>query len=189
MERMIGRPADGAGRNPNEIATYDFLDCLGVSYERIDHAPAMTMEDCREVDLALDAAVAKNLVLTNRQQTQFYLLMIPGGKRFKTSDLSHRLGVSRLSFAGPEQLKSLLDVTPGSVSVLCLRKDSENRVQLLVDRDVMQGEFIGCHPCINTSSLRIAQKDLWKVIVPAMHHDAIIVELPDNNKEEDKKND
>lgn len=188
MERMIGRPADCTGRIPNEIATYDLLDALGVRYERIDHGPAMTMEDCREVDLALDAAVAKNLVLTNRQQTVFYLLMIPGDKRFKTSDLSHQLGVSRLSFASADHLKELLDVTPGSVSVLCLRKDPENRVTLLVDRDITRGQYIGCHPCINTTSLRFAQKDLWEVILPALHHDVTIVDLPDNTMEEEKKN-
>lgn len=186
MQRIPGRPLDPTGRTENEITTYDFLDGLGISYERIDHAAAMTMEDCREVDLALEAAVCKNLVLTNRQQTVFYLLMIPGDKRFSTKDLSHQLEVSRLSFAGPDKLKSLLDVTPGSVSVLCLQKDTENAVQLLVDRDVMTDEYIGCHPCINTSSLRLRQKDLWEVILPAMHHTAQIVDLPDHTMEDEK---
>lgn len=184
MERVVGRPADCTGRHPNEVATYDFLDSLGISYERIDHAAAMTMDDCRDVDIALEAQVCKNLVLTNRQQTAFYLLMIPGDKRFKTSDLSKQLGVSRLSFADADKLRELLDVTPGSVSVLCLQSDRDNRVQLLVDKDVRSGEFIGCHPCINTSSLRIRQDDLWNVILPALHHEAHIVELPDINKEE-----
>lgn len=184
MERHFGRPADCTGRHPNEIATYDFLDGLNIPYERIDHPAAMTMEDCRDVDIALEAQVCKNLVLTNRQNTLFYLLMIPGEKRFKTSDLSKFLGVSRLSFASADKLKELLDVTPGSVSVLCLQADCKNQVQLLVDRDVMDGEFIGCHPCINTSSLRIRQSDLWQRILPALHHEAQIVELPDIKMEE-----
>lgn len=177
MQRVAGRPANCEGRIENEIKTYDFLDALGVCYERIDHAPAMTMEDCAEVDKALDAMVCKNLVLCNRQQTVFYLLMIPGDKRFVTKELSHQLGVSRLSFAGPELLKALLNVTPGSVSVLCLQSDPGNRVQLLVDRDVMAGEFIGCHPCINTSSLRLRQSDLWERILPALHHEYQVVNL------------
>lgn len=183
MKREAGRPVTNEGRIENEIRTYDFLDGLGVHYERIDHAPAMTMEDCAEVDKALEATVCKNLVLCNRQQTVFYLLMIPGDKRFSTKELSHQLGVSRLSFAGPELLKSLLDVTPGSVSVLCLQSDSKNRVQLLVDRDVMAGEFIGCHPCINTSSLRLLQKDFWERILPALHHTYRVVDLTGESKE------
>lgn len=183
MKRETGRPVSNEGRIENEIKTYDFLDRLGVCYERIDHAPAMTMEDCAEVDLALEATVCKNLVLCNRQQTVFYLLMIPGDKRFSTKELSHQLGVSRLSFVGPELLKSLLDVTAGSVSVLCLQSDTENRVQLLVDRDVMDGEFIGCHPCINTSSLRLMQSDLWERILPALHHTYRVVTLAGESKE------
>lgn len=186
MKRETGRPASVEGRIDNEIRTYDFLDALNISYERIDHAPAMTMEDCAEVDKALEATVCKNLVLCNRQQTVFYLLMIPGDKRFATKELSHQLGVSRLSFAGPELLKELLDVTPGSVSVLCLQSDPENRVQLLVDRDVMAGEYIGCHPCINTSSLRLRQSDLWERILPALHHAFRVVDLTAENKENDK---
>lgn len=183
MKRVFGRPADEAGRTANEIATYDFLDGLGISYERIDHPAARTMEDCREADLALEAAICKNLVLCNRQQTQFYLMLIPGEKRFRTSDVSHILGVSRLSFASPEKLKELLDVTPGSVSVLCLQKDTENRVQLLVDRELCSDTYIGCHPCINTSSLRLKQADLWGTILPALHHEPVYIDLPDRSVE------
>lgn len=181
MELYKGRPVSCCGRIANEIAVYDFLDGLGISYERVDHPAAMTMEDCREVDEALDAMVCKNLVLCNRQQTQFYLLMVPGNKRFQTKELSRQLGLSRLSFAGEEHLKQLLDVTPGSVSVMCLMHDPEQKVQLLVDRDVMHGECIGFHPCINTSSLRVAQDDLWNRILPAMRRSWITVDLSEGS--------
>ena len=154
MELQKGRPADTAGRLEKEIRTYDLLDRLGVEYERIDHEPAMTMEDCKEVDQLLEAVICKNLFLCNRQKTAFYLLMIPDTKVFHTKDLSAQIGSARLSFAKPEYMEEFLDITPGSVSVMGLMNDKEHRVQLLIDEDVLDGEYIGCHPCINTSSIR-----------------------------------
>ena len=165
-----GRPADCTGRLEKEIRVYDLLDRLGVAYERIDHPAADTMEACAAVDAALDAVICKNLLLCNRQCTAFYLLMIPGSKVFKTKDLSAQIGSSRLSFASPEHMQALLDITPGSVSVLGLMNDTENKVQLLIDEDVLKGEMFGCHPCINTSSLRLSMKDLTDVILPALGH-------------------
>ena len=178
MELQKGRPADTAGRLEKEIRTYDLLDRLGVEYERIDHEPAMTMEDCKEVDQLLEAVICKNLFLCNRQQTEFYLLMIPGEKPFKTKFLSAQIGSSRLSFAPPEAMERLLDITPGSVSVLGLMNDLENQVQLLIDEDVLRAPVFGCHPCINTSSLRLATADLTARILPAMHHTYRTVTLP-----------
>ena len=172
-----GRPADTTGRLDKEIRTYDLLDRLGVEYDRVDHAPAMTMEDCKEVDEILESMVCKNLFLCNRQETAFYLLMIPDTKVFHTKDLSAQIGSARLSFAKPEYMEKFLDITPGSVSVLGLMNDREHRVQLLVDRDVLKGDYIGCHPCINTSSLRIRQKDMWEKIVPALEHEPVFVTL------------
>lgn len=170
MELLQGRPEDCSGRLDKEIRVYDFLDRLGISYQRIDHDAAMTMEDCAAVDAALQATICKNLLLCNRQNTVFYLLMIPGDKHFKTSVLSKQIGSSRLSFAAPEYMEAYLDITPGSVSVLGLMNDKENHVQLLIDEDVLQGEYIGCHPCINTSSLRLRTEDLIQKIIPAMGH-------------------
>ena len=171
MELQKGRPADTAGRLEKEIRTYDLLDRLGVEYERIDHEPAMTMEDCKEVDQLLEAVICKNLFLCNRQKTAFYLLMIPDTKVFHTKDLSAQIGSARLSFAKPEYMEEFLDITPGSVSVMGLMNDKEHRVQLLIDEDVLDGEYIGCHPCINTSSIRFKVKDLIEKVIPAMGHD------------------
>ena len=178
MELVYGRPATNKGRLEKEIRCYDLLDSLGVEFQRIDHEAAMTMEACVEIDKVLDATICKNLLLCNRQCTAFYLLMIPGDKVFKTSVLSKEIGSSRLSFAKPEYMLEYLDITPGSVSVLGLMNDKENHVQLLMDKDVLQGEFIGCHPCINTSSLRFRTADLIDKIIPAMAHTPIYVELP-----------
>ena len=178
MELVNGRPATNEGRLDKEIRCYDLLDSLGVEYQRIDHEAAMTMEACVEIDKVLDATICKNLLLCNRQNTAFYLLMIPGDKVFKTSVLSKEIGSSRLSFAKPEYMEEYLDITPGSVSVLGLMNDHDRHVQLLMDEDVLKGEYFGCHPCINTSSLRIRTADLMEKIIPAMDHPARIVTLP-----------
>ena len=178
MERMNGRPENCTGRLPKEIRCYDLLDSLGIGYQRIDHPAADTMEACAAVDQALGAPICKNLLLCNRQCTAFYLLMLPAGKVFKTKDLSAQIGSSRLSFAGGEYMEQFLDITPGSLSVLGLMNDRENRVQLLIDEDILQDACIGMHPCINTSSLRIQTKDVMEKIIPAMGHPATIVTLP-----------
>jgi len=177
MTLFEGRPVDCAGRLDKEIRTYDFLDSLGVRYQRIDHAPAMTMEVCADIDAALEATICKNLLLCNRQCTAFYLLMIPGSKHFKTTELSHQIGSSRLSFAAAEYMEQFLDITPGSLSILGLMNDKQMKVQLLIDEDVLKGEFVGMHPCINTSSLRLKTDDLVNKVIPAMEHEPRVVTL------------
>ena len=177
MELLQGRPETNEGRLPKEIRVYDLLDSLGVRYQRIDHAPAMTMEICAVIDQALDATICKNLLLCNRQKTDFYLLMMPGDKVFKTKDLSAQVGSSRLSFADAEFMKAFLDITPGSLSVVGLMNDKNHRVRLLMDEDVTKGEYIGFHPCINTSSLRLRTADLMDRVIPAMGHEPTMVKL------------
>ena len=177
MELVQGRPENCEGRLAKEIRCYDLLDELNVEYQRIDHEATMTMEACAEVDKVLDATICKNLLLCNRQCTTFYLLMIVGDKHFKTSELSRQIGSSRLSFAAPEYMERFLDITPGSLSVLGLMNDHKHQVQLLIDEDVAAGEFFGCHPCINTSSLRLKTADLFSKIIPAMGHEPRMVKL------------
>lgn len=177
MELQQGRPTDTTNRLDKEIRTYDLLDRLGVAYERVDHAPAMTMEVCQEIDEVLQAVICKNLFLCNRQETAFYLLMIPDTKVFHTKDLSAQIGSARLSFAKAEYMEQFLDITPGSVSVMGLMNDTEHRVQLLIDEDVLKSEFVGCHPCINTSSIRFRTEDLVEKVLPAMGHPYIKVRL------------
>lgn len=172
-----GRPAELDGRLAKEIRTYDFLDSLGISYERIDHAPAETMEVCEEIDRVLGATICKNLFLCNRQETAFYLLMIPADKPFKTKDLSAQINSSRLSFASAHHMERLLDITPGSVSVLGLMNDREREVRLLIDADVLTGAYVGCHPCINTSSIRLRTEDLMQKILPTLGYEPTVVRL------------
>lgn len=173
-----GRPVDISGRLDKEIRTYDILDKLGIEYERVDHEAAETMEACAAVDEILSpATICKNLFLCNTQKTKFYLLMIRGDKKFKTKEISHQINSARLSFAPPEFMEEFLDITPGSVSVMGLMNDKENRVQLLVDEDVLNSEEFGCHPCINTSSMRLKTKDVFGKFLEAIGHDYIVVKL------------
>ena len=180
MELQKGRPENTDNRLDKEIRVYDFLDKLGVQYQRIDHEAAMTMEACEEIDHALgdNTTICKNLFLCNRQETDFYLLLMPGDKPFKTKDLSAQIHSARLSFANPEYMEKYLDITPGSVSVLGLMNDSEKKVQLLIDEDVMKEPYFGCHPCINTSSLKFTTEDLMQKIIPALEHEPVTVTLP-----------
>lgn len=180
MELQKGRPENTDNLLDKEIRVYDFLDKLGVQYQRIDHEAAMTMEACEEIDHALgdNTTICKNLFLCNRQETDFYLLLMPGDKPFKTKDLSAQIHSARLSFAKPEYMEKYLDITPGSVSVLGLMNDSEKKVQLLIDEDVMKEPYFGCHPCINTSSLKFTTEDLMQKIIPALEHEPVTVTLP-----------
>lgn len=172
-----GRPVDVSGRLDKEIRVYDFLDGLGVAYERVDHPALMTMEACESVDKVLDTRICKNLFLCNAQRTQFYLLLMPGDKKFKTAVLSRQIGSARLSFAEEKYLLEFLDITPGSVSVLGLMNDKDRRVCLLIDREVLDEPVFACHPCINTSSLRFATSDLTGKILPVLGETFTTVEL------------
>lgn len=172
-----GHPGDFARRLPKEQRVYDLLDRLEISYLRADHEAAMTMDACAEVDKALGVTMCKNLFLCNRQCTDFYLLLIPGDKPFKTKELSKQIGSSRLSFGSGEYMEQLLDITPGSLSLLGLMNDKENRVRLLIDEDVLKEPFMGCHPCINTSSLRLATADVLEKLIPAMGHTPTVIHL------------
>ena len=177
MELLQGRPQDETGRPQKEIRAYDLLDSLGIPFVRVDHEVHNTMESCAQVDEFLQIVICKNLFLCNRQETSFYLLMMPGEKPFKTKDLSRQLGVARLSFGKPEYMEQFLDITPGSVSVMGLMNDKEQRVQLLIDEEVIQNEYVGCHPCINTVSMKLKTSDLLEKFLPAVGHRPIMVRL------------
>ena len=179
MELLHGSPSDLSGRSEREIRTYIFLDSLGISFDRTDHPeqPATTMEVCAEVDAILDVHICKNLFLCNRQKTVYYLLMMPGGKKFKTKELSAQIGSSRLSFADGKDMLRLLDIEPGAVSIMGLMNDRGHAVNLLIDKDVLEGEYIGCHPCVCTSSLKIRTADVIDTFLPSTGHDYRTVTL------------
>ena len=176
--RYAGRPADPAGRIPQELACYDLLDQLGIPYDRVDHDPADTIEDCVAIEEYLGAPICKNLVLCNRQKTAFYLLRMDGQKPFRTKELSARIGSSRLSFAPAEEMERLLGVTPGSATILALMNDRDHQVRLILDKSVAEAEFFGCHPCINTSTLRLSMREMREKFLPHLGITPTVVDLP-----------
>ena len=177
MELYTGRPEKADGRLPREIRTYDYLDRLGISYFRTDHDRADHMEACNVIDAVLGVIICKNLFLCNRQKTNFYLLMMPGDKKFKTKELFSQIGSARLSFAEPEDMLKYLDIEPGAVSIMGLMNDREHAVQLLIDEDVLRDEYLGCHPCVCTSSLKIRTADVMEKFLPATGHSYKTVHL------------
>lgn len=181
MEEIVvyhGRPENVEERLPKEVAVYDLLDELGIPYDRIDHEAIFTIEGCNNIDGVLGIHLCKNIFLCNSQKTKFYLLLMPGEKRFVTKDFCKQIVSPRLSFAPAEFMEEYLDITPGSVSVMGLMNDKEHHAQLVIDQDVLKEEYIGFHPCINTSSMRIAMKDLLEKFLPAVEHEYMTVDLP-----------
>ena len=173
-----GAPDNLTERAPKEQRCYGLLDSLGISYRRADHEAAATMELCREIEAVLGCPICKNLLLTNRQQTDFYLLLMEGDKVFKTKYLSKALGCARLSFATDQQMLELVDITPGSLSILGLMNDPEKRVRLVIDQPVLEQPEIGFHPCLNTSTLAVSMADFREKLIPALGHEATVVDLP-----------
>jgi len=179
MELIKGRPADTTGLLLREVRTYDFLDALGIEYERVDHHnnPAMTMEACEEIDRTLGTVMCKNLFLCNQQKTSFYMLLMPADKPFKTKEITKQINSARLSFAGPEFMLKYLDIEPGAVSLMGLMNDKDNNVRLLVDEDLLKEEYLGCHPCVNTASIRIRTADAFGKYLEAVRHNMTSVHL------------
>lgn len=165
-----GKPEDASGRMPKEMEVYRFLDGLGIAYARVDHEAVPTVEACAEIERLLEVPVCKNLFLCNRKKTEFYLLLLPGEKSFRAGELARELGCARLSFADASFMEKFLGLMPGSVSILGLMNDKEKRVRLLIDREILQQKYIGCHPCVNTSSLRLEMKDILERFLPAVDH-------------------
>ena len=177
MNLQIGRPITKERRLDKEVRTYDLLDELNIYFERVDHEPAMTIESCKEVEKILGATICKNLFLCNTQKTNFYLLVMPGDKKFQTKVVSKLLGVARLSFAPEEYLLEFLDITPGSVSIMGLMNDREKRVRLLVDSELLKDEYFACHPCINTSSMKIKTEDIFEKYLPAIGVEPTVLDI------------
>ena len=172
-----GRPEDTTGRLPREVRTYDYLDDLQIPYQRTDHERADNMEACNEIDAVLGVIICKNLFLCNRQKTRFYLLMMPGDKKFKTKELSAQINSARLSFAGEDAMLEYLDIEPGAVSIMGLMNDKGKAVTLLIDEDVLRDEYLGCHPCVCTSSLKLRTENVIGKFLPATGHEYTTVHL------------
>lgn len=168
---------DSQGRLDKEMAVYELLESLEIPYVRVDHEVTPSIEACQGVDELLGINICKNLFLCNRQKTDFYLLMMPGDKAFRTKELSAQIGSARLSFANEEFMEAFMDLTPGSVTIMGLMNDRDRKVRLLIDKEVAESEYMGCHPCINTSSLKMKTKDILEKFLPYIQHEYTLVEL------------
>ncbi|RBP61334.1 Ala-tRNA(Pro) deacylase [Alkalibaculum bacchi] len=166
-----------SNRLQKEIETYDLLNKLNIPFAGIDHQAAMTIEDLGDTESLLGISIAKNLFLRNSSKSKFYLLVMPGHKKFLTKNLSKQIESSRLSFADGSYMEEYLNITPGSCSILGLMFDKEHKVNLVIDKDIIDSEYLGCHPCVNTSSLKIKTSDIMEVFLPHTGHEAAIVEL------------
>ena len=184
MEKEVklfkGRPSEESDHNISldEKIVYDFLDTLNVEYSVLTHPAAATMEECEKIRNRIGVPVFKNLFLTNKQQSQFYLLMIPADKPFKTKYLSSQIGCSRLSFASAENMAEFLHIEPGAVSPMGLIHDKQQKVKLIVDRDLADIDTYACHPCVNTASIIISLNDLLTKVIPTTGHNFEWVTLP-----------
>ncbi|MCQ2208645.1 MAG: prolyl-tRNA synthetase associated domain-containing protein [Paludibacteraceae bacterium] len=177
MEIFDGQPNNLTNRSEAEVNVYSLLHNLGIQYQTLGHEAAHAMEQCAEVEKVLGAPICKNLFLCNRQQTQFYLVMLPGDKVFKTKQITSQLGCARLSFAGEEHMVNLLHIHPGAVSPMGLMNDTEKKVMLVIDKDLFNNDIFGCHPCVNTASLKLSLKELVEIFLPAVGHEHRVVEL------------
>ncbi|MBQ0146371.1 MAG: prolyl-tRNA synthetase associated domain-containing protein [Lachnospiraceae bacterium] len=178
MEVYKGRPENADTRLPREKRVYDFLDSMGIQYSRVDHSSAFTMEDCKSIDEALGVALCKNLFLCTGNKKQYFLLLMPDDKPFKTKNITAQIGTGRLSFGSADKMLEYLDIEPGAVSVMGLMNDHDNSVKLLVDKDLLDEEYFACHPCVNTSSIRLKTSDVFGLYLKEVHHDMQVVELP-----------
>ncbi len=167
----------GEGRSSREMAVYELLDRLEIPFKRMDHEPMATIEACQGVDEILGIHMCKNLFLCNSRKTDFYLLMMPGEKKFRTSEVSKQIGSSRLSFAPEEFMEEYLHIMPGAVSIMGLMNDVGNHVQLLMDEEVLKEEFLGCHPCVNTASLKLRTRDITEKFLPFVGHGYRVIHL------------
>ena len=172
-----GRPAE-MPCTEMENRVYDFLDSLNIDYETLKHPAAFTIEECHKIRDIVNVPVFKNLFLTNKQQTQFYLLLMPGEKVFKTKYLSAQIGAARLSFADENHMMKYLGVTPGSVTPMGLINDTNKEIRFLIDEDVKNYPAFACHPCINSASVVMTLKDLTETVIPASGHGIQWVTLP-----------
>lgn len=168
---------DFNGRTEKEIRVYELLNKLGIQFQRIEHDPAFTIDACKDIDEMFGTPLCKNLFLCNATKKKFYMLMMPGDKAFDTKELRSQIGSSRLSFAPGEYMESILDISPGSLTVLGMANDKDNKVQLIIDKAVIDEPFICCHPAVNTASLKIKTEDIMDIFLPYTNHTPIIVDL------------
>ena len=156
---------------------YETLEKLSIPYFRVDTDEAITMEDCIAIADKLNTPVVKTLFLCNRQQTNFYLFVTTSEKAFSTKNFSRAMGISRVSFASPEQLESMLGTKVGSASVLSLLHDPEQRVHLVLDRQVLIEPWFGCSDTTTTGYMKLVTDEMLHKFLPHVDHLPTIINI------------
>jgi len=172
--------------NPVAREVFELISAMGIGYKYAEHAAAATMDDCAEVAKALGAVMPKNIFLCPRNQSQFFLLITRPEAKYKTSDISKQLGVSRLSFGPSEKLYEFMQTLPGAISPMGLLFDEERKVSLAIDSALKDAELLAFHPCVNTMSLAITGEDFYGKFLPMLGIEPTFVEIHDFLGEEDE---
>ena len=140
------------------------LDELGIKYYYYEHPLAKTMEDCEGIGADVGAKHFKNIYACDHTETNFFIIIIRADKKFRTSEVSRKLGVSRLSFCTDEMLQENLGVVSGAVTPLALMNDKEHKTLLVVDKDILRDEMVCCHPLTSDASVAMHRYDLIKFV-------------------------
>ena len=159
------------------MAIYSLLDQLAIRYQRFDHPPVFTCEEASRLLPDLPAAKTKNLFLRDPKSERLFLVVSPEERRVDLKALAAMLGVKRLSFGSPERLDAVLGLTPGSVTLLAMVRDSEQALELLVDEAICQAEQVQCHPLDNTATLIIRLDDVRRLLT-YLGRKATVMRLP-----------
>lgn len=162
-------------RSETEKKVFALLEEKGVPFERVDNDSISTMEECEEVGKVLGTEICKSILACTRNKSEYYLIILPGDKRFVSKFASKDIGASRLSFASAEDMEELLGTTPGNASPLAVVNDTEGRVRLVIDKELADEEYIACNTGANTTHIKLRTSDVIGNILPAAGHEPMIV--------------
>ena len=150
----------------DSINLYETLDKLDIVYEEISHEKVMTVEEAKNIENMIEGIGSKNLFLTDKKN--YYLVILEENKRADIKELMNIIGCSRLSFASSNRLKEILDVEEGSVTPYGIINDKDNKVMLLIDKDLKNNKLL-FHPNTNTRTISVSYDDLIKFIENQNH--------------------
>lgn len=148
---------------------FGILNDANIDFFTMEHPAIMTVNEGVKIANSLDVPASKCLLLCDRHK-HYYLLMALGEKRLDMKALAVELRCTRLSFASEEDMIKLIGAFPGAVSVMGLANDIDNNVTFILDNEIMECEYVCCHPCVNTCSIKLKTLDLLNKFLPFIHH-------------------
>jgi len=164
-------------KNDVQQMAYAALNKLGIPFERVDTDPAISMEDCSQIDKKLDMKTVKTLFLCNRQQTAFFLFITRADKPFITKDFSSALEVPRVSFASEELLLRKLGVKIGAATIFGILLDKEHEVQVIFDKEVLGEKWYGCSDGTTTGYMKVETAKIFHAFLEFTGHTPRVIEI------------